>query len=384
MKDIQSLASSIPANNIKIIEIYNKLRNEQLIVNKDYQRKLVWKKSHKINFIETILQNYPFPEVYLAPGELDQVKLILIDEIVDGQQRLSAIKDYIEDKDVFALPKLAIKKFSELQPEEKNSFLNYEVSIRYLKNVNKEQIRDIFQRINRTEYSLNSMERTNAQWGDSEFICFCKQLVEKELSTASFEYVIPDEDRKIIHDFFHGTDVNDDGVFSESDMSRMFALQYVMTLIATMHSQQYFTRTDKLKFYIENFNEAFPDAPSLKDRLINIISFLNTLAIQRSTRWYNKANLFTLIVELDKTTINEIDARCITETLSNLNTKASSIEQGAQTQALTPDEIKYFGYAREAVNQKVAREYRGEFINKVLMSCDKTKIETGQHQESLL
>ena len=371
MTNSQGLASSIPANNMKIIEIYNKLRSEQLVVNKDYQRKLVWKKAHKINFIETILQNYPFPEVYLAPGDLDQVKLILIDEIVDGQQRLSAIKDYIEERDVFALPKLAVKKFSELEPEEKSSFLNYEVSIRYLKNVGKDQIRDIFQRINRTEYSLNSMERTNAQWGDSEFICFCKQLVETELSTSTFEYVIPDGDRKIIHDFFHGTDINDDGVFSESDMNRMFALQYIMTLVAAMHSQQYFTRIDKLKFYIENFNEVFPDAPLLKDRLINIISFLNTLGVQRNTRWYNKANLFTLLVELDKTTINEIDSQCFSEILNNLDIKVSNMEQGTQNQALTPDEIKYFGYAREAVNQRVAREYRGEFINKVLMSCHK-------------
>jgi hypoxanthine phosphoribosyltransferase len=364
-----SLTSSIPANNVKIIEIYNKLRSEQLIVNKDYQRKLVWKKAHKINFIETILQNYPFPEVYLAPGELDQVKLILIDEIVDGQQRLSTIKDYIEDKDVFALPKLNIKKFSQLEPEERNSFLNYEVSIRYLKNINKEQIRDIFQRINKTEYSLNSMERTNAQWGDSEFICFCKQLVETELSTSTFEYVIPDQDRKNIQYFFHGTNDDDDGVFSESDMSRMFALQYVMTLVATMHSQQYFTRTDRLKFYIEHFNEAFPDASSLKDRLLKVISFLNALSIQRNTRWYNKANLFTIMVELDKTSIQEINNQCFSEKLNELDIKASNLEQGAQVQGLTPEEIRYFGYAREAVNQKVAREYRGKFMNEVLLSC---------------
>jgi hypothetical protein len=152
-KEAGGLESSIPANNVKIIEIFNKLRSRQIVVNKDYQRKLVWKKQHKFDFIDTILRNYPFPEVYLAPGSLDQKKLILIDEIVDGQQRLTTIHDYIEGVDAFALPKIPIKKFSELSPEERSAFLNYEVSVRYLKKVTPDQIREIFQRINKTALS---------------------------------------------------------------------------------------------------------------------------------------------------------------------------------------------------------------------------------------
>lgn len=130
MSDVKALEFSIPANNQKIIEIYNKLRSGQLAVNKDYQRKLVWKRPHKINFIDTILKNFPFPEIYLAPGALDQEKLILIDEIVDGQQRLTTIRDYIEGTDIFALPNILLKKFSELTMEERRTFLNYEVSVR--------------------------------------------------------------------------------------------------------------------------------------------------------------------------------------------------------------------------------------------------------------
>ena len=72
MAEANGLEFSIPANNQKIIEIYNKMRNGQLGVNKDYQRKLVWKRAHKLNFIETIQKNYPFPEIYLAPGAHDQ------------------------------------------------------------------------------------------------------------------------------------------------------------------------------------------------------------------------------------------------------------------------------------------------------------------------
>jgi hypothetical protein len=92
------LDASVPANNQKIIEIYNKIRKNELDPSPDFQRKLVWKKQHKIRFIDTILHNYPFPEVYLAPDPSgpDLSTLTLKDLIVDGQQRLTTIVNYIE------------------------------------------------------------------------------------------------------------------------------------------------------------------------------------------------------------------------------------------------------------------------------------------------
>ncbi len=370
--EVKGLDFSIPANNQKIIEIYNKLRSKQLGVNKDYQRKLVWKRSHKLNFLDTILKNYPFPEIYLAPGALDQVKLILIDEIVDGQQRLTTIRDYIEGTDVFALPNIAIKKFSELTPDERTMFLNYEISVRYLKNVNQEQIREIFQRINKTDYALNATERVNAQWGDSEFVCFAKQLVEPEFESDNVQFIIAAELRKKFTNFFHGEE-EENGVFTANDISRMLALQYVMSLVATLDSQEYFSRNDKIHSYIEGYNESFPQAAELRDRLSNIVDFIQGLAIKRDSRWYNKANLFTLFVELDKQDLATINPALFGEALKDLDLRATMDEIGMleEKNQLTAEEIKYLGYAREGVNQKPAREFRGKFIQGII---DKSKI----------
>lgn len=364
------LAESIPANNLKIIEIYNKLRNKQISVNKSYQRKLVWKNSHKLNFIDTILRNYPFPEVYLAPGSLDQIKLILIDEIVDGQQRLTTIQDYIEGTDVFALPKLSIKRFADLSSEEKNTFLNYEISVRYLKNVSPLQVKEIFQRINKTDYALNAAERLNAQWGDSEFVCFAKQIVDVEFDDDSLVFIIDQEIRSKLAEFFHGKDEDEEGVFSDNDKSRMLAYQYIMTLVATMDQEEYFNRNEKISQYIESFNEAFPKASELLTRLVSVVDFISSLAVKRHSRWYKKANLFTLIVELDKVDLSMIDATKFSEKLANLDHRSSLLEIGFGDDPdakLTSEEDKYLGYAREAVNQKNARVYRGEFINKMIL-----------------
>jgi len=65
------LKESIPSNSVKIIELYNKIDSEILDTSPDFQRKLVWKKQHKYAFIDTILLNYPFPEVYIASSIMD-------------------------------------------------------------------------------------------------------------------------------------------------------------------------------------------------------------------------------------------------------------------------------------------------------------------------
>jgi len=362
------LQQSIPANNQKIIELYNKMRSEQIVVNKSYQRKLVWKNTHKFNFIDTILKNFPFPEIYLAPGVLDQINLLLIDEIVDGQQRLSTIRHYIEGTDVFALPRLPLKKFSELDPTERSSFLNYEVSIRYLKNVSTEQVREIFQRINKTDYSLNAAERLNAQWGESEFVCFAKQIVDPTFFVDGLEYVIDDSSKEVLYNFFHGNSDEDEAVFTENDKSRMLAYQYVMTIVATLNEQEYFNRNEKLKAYIEGYNDCFLPASTILKRLVNVVNFLNEINVPRSTRWYKKANLFTLIVELDSFDTGRIDSAKLREKLLDLDHRASLSEIGLESK-MTLDEMKYIDQAREGVNQKHVRIARGKFIEGIIKEC---------------
>lgn len=358
-----SLESSIPANNIKIVEIYNKLRSSQLVVNTDYQRKLVLKKLHKLNFIETILKNYPFPEVYISPKKLDEDNLILIDEIVDGQQRLNTIKDYIEGTDIFALNNnSAITKFNNLSQEEKQRFLNYEISVRYLKNVNQDQVRDIFQRINKTDYALNAMEKMNAQWGESEFVCFAKQIIDTSYTSDNLVYKMDSRLRQKFALFFYGNDVDD--IFSENDISRMLALQYVMVLVATMDLQSYFNRNEKLKEYVESYNEEFPNSYDIASRLEIIIDFLNDLNLRRTSRWFNKANLFTLFIELDKTDTTKIDKNQLSNYLGDFDSRAMLSDYGLEASEvqLNSDEAKYISLAREAVNEKSSREFRGHFM----------------------
>ncbi len=74
--------------------MYRDYREEKLLVNRKYQRKLVWTVEEKRRLIDSILNGYPIPLILLAerpdlhgPGRF---------EIIDGIQRLHAIFTFIE------------------------------------------------------------------------------------------------------------------------------------------------------------------------------------------------------------------------------------------------------------------------------------------------
>lgn len=356
------LDTSIPANNWKIIELYNKLKKDELDPSPSFQRKLVWKKQHKYKFIETILLNFPFPEIYLAPGELDTESLTLKDLIVDGQQRCTTIRNYIEGKDVFALPSSSITLFSQLSKEEKEDFLNYEVSIRYMKNATKEQITDIFQRINSTEYSLNTTERANARWGDSEFVLFGKQILEEKdkINYEIISYKLDDKNRVLLNNFF----IKEFSIFTENDVKRMLALQYILTLIATIIEGTYFRRNDKTQNYIESYNDEFVNASEIEFGLIETISYIVSLKLDDKSYWYNKANLFSIIVELYKyDDLSIIDKSIFSGKLSDFEKDYRKFTSEKDFKENIEGQIKYYEYAKEAVNEISAREHRGNIIN---------------------
>lgn len=357
------LDSSIPANNEKIIEIYKKIKSSQLNPSPDFQRKLVWKRQHKINFINTILMKYPFPEIYKAPGELDVNTLDLADLIVDGQQRVTTIVNFIDGKDVFALERTETK-FATLTDEEKKDFLNYEVSIRYLKNANRAQIKEIFQRINNTEYSLNSMERLNAQWGDSEFVCYGKQLIEKTLTIDLnlLVYKMPQNDRSRFLEFFH-----DKKIFTENDNDRMLSLQYILTLLGTLIKGSYFRRNAETQKYIELYNDDFDTAEEVTEGLLNVVTLIENMELKDNSYWFNKSNIFTIICELYKRDICNLD-------IQSFKNKLLEIESSYSLYQNDPEKVeqklqKYFEYAREGVNEAQAREHRGGIISDAIVGA---------------
>ncbi|MDJ0695058.1 DUF262 domain-containing protein [Mastigocoleus sp. MO_188.B34] len=86
---------SIAPRGMNVTEAYRLYRSGSLLVNRKYQRKLVWTVAEKERLIGSILKQYPIPLILLA--ERPQIHGSGKYEIIDGIQRLNAIFSFIEN-----------------------------------------------------------------------------------------------------------------------------------------------------------------------------------------------------------------------------------------------------------------------------------------------
>lgn len=168
--------SLIPSG-LSIQEAYRRYRNGQIIVNRKYQRKLVWTQNEKRMLIDSILHEYPIPLILFAETQSESGPVY---EILDGMQRLNAIFDFIENKfdiegryfDVNQLARakqlknegiIEVAEQGEFLEENKcANFLDYQLAVTSYQVMSEETIIEVFGRINSGGKRLSNQERRQA------------------------------------------------------------------------------------------------------------------------------------------------------------------------------------------------------------------------------
>jgi hypothetical protein len=130
-----------------------------------YQRTAVWQPAKRKLLIDSILRGYDIPKFYLRETPLD---LIYKYEVTDGQQRILAIWDFIEnlyELDEALIGTLNTKdlNYHTLKKNQKKliEFNNYEVNVTLIKEANQDEIRTLFARLQMGE-RLNPAELRHA------------------------------------------------------------------------------------------------------------------------------------------------------------------------------------------------------------------------------
>lgn len=145
------------------MDLYDK---GQLDLNPPYQRKSVWTPKDKRFFIDTILNGYPAPPVFLHKTIDGNGRSTY--HVVDGKQRIQTIIDFRENKiripDDFADLTLQKKRWNDLQRETKEKFWNYTLVVEALPSIDEAAIRNIFERINRNSRKLTNQEMRHARY----------------------------------------------------------------------------------------------------------------------------------------------------------------------------------------------------------------------------
>ena len=75
----------------RIGDLINEINEGKLKLRPPFQRRLVWTNVVKEKFLETVLKGYPFPEIFVATGELDRQTTRRVNLLVDGQQRVTTL-----------------------------------------------------------------------------------------------------------------------------------------------------------------------------------------------------------------------------------------------------------------------------------------------------
>ncbi|QIX94991.1 DUF262 domain-containing protein [Cedecea sp. FDAARGOS_727] len=173
MSDTNAADLSIKGESIQ--SLYSYYLSKTFLVNRRYQRKLVWTIDEKRSFIDSIMKGYPVPLVLLAEkNEATGRKL----EIIDGMQRLNALMSFIEQEfDVngsyFDLDTMADTKLlkDEEKIEQKEPLLSrelcarivrYQVPLSVFLQTGNSHVDEVFRRLNSNGRHLSKQELRQA------------------------------------------------------------------------------------------------------------------------------------------------------------------------------------------------------------------------------
>ncbi|MEZ5935714.1 MAG: DUF262 domain-containing protein [Alphaproteobacteria bacterium] len=170
---------SVTPRGMPLLEAYREYRSGNFIVNRRYQRKLVWSLDEKRALIDSVLHDYPIPLILLAYSlHSDGSKSY---EILDGMQRLNALFTFIENQfdvggkyfDVSQLSRAksladegAFKAESDpellLTDEECSQFLEYTLAVTEFPATDETAVNEVFGRINSYGRQLSAQEKRQA------------------------------------------------------------------------------------------------------------------------------------------------------------------------------------------------------------------------------
>lgn len=260
----------------RTVSWFNKAhQREELELSAPFQRNPVWTPAQKSYLIDTILHGLPVPELYMQDVVDDEGEERHI--VVDGQQRIRAVLDFVqgeyamEGEDVSA--KWRGSDFESLLPAEKQIVFGYKFVVRVLPDMEEEELRRIFTRLNRNVVALNDQELRNATyWGP--FIRAIQSMADEDPFWA------------------------ESGIFSANDHRRMLDHEFISELaIAYLHGPQ--NKKDKLEFYYQlhelQFDQRDEMVSDFRKTTGEIAQLLPDL---HRTRWRKKSDFYTLFLVL--------------------------------------------------------------------------------------
>ncbi len=321
-----------------------------------FQRRSVWSSSAKAYLADTILQGKPFPKIILMQEFKDGRTLRVV---VDGQQRLRAIFDFLADGIKVSRAhnkEFAGRVFSQLPKEIQDEFLQYEIGCDVLNSAPLSELLDIFARINRYTVKLNAQEQRNAKY--SGFFKTCAY----ELGYEYLDYWL---EAKIL---------------TQARVTRMAEAEMASDLLGTFLTQ--IQSSKAIENYYKNFEEDEADLPNALSKVrsaLEIAARIYPALELRSTAWSSTHMYYSLITcighiqeKFNNVPATSLDSSCLLET-----DKMRSVLNGISTDYLT--------YSPQPMRGTTPQNLRDFLRASTLATTDtKARIDRIKHMTSVL
>ena len=260
-------------------DLLNLHKNAELDLNPWYQRRSVWTPPQKAYLINTLFEKKPIPSLYIRHS-LDIEAEKSIKEVVDGQQRIRAILEYVEDSFAARHPQYPKRvKYSQLKRSEVEGFKLTSLSVGYLLGATDGDVIEIFGRLNSVAKTLNAQEKRNARYS-GEYKQFCLQQATKRLMLW-----------------------RDLRLFTANDIARMEEVQFASDITLNFISGLSDYSAARLDQIYAQFDEDFPKQTEMEGRFEHVFSQIAGLKPEsvRDTVFSRLPLFFSLCIILDST-----------------------------------------------------------------------------------
>ncbi|BBF94063.1 hypothetical protein BLTE_27480 [Blastochloris tepida] len=269
----------------QVERVFINFRDDKYVVNRRYQRKLIWTMEEKQSFIDSIIRGFPVPIILLAEpiGRQDGTL-----EIIDGMQRMNAITSFIGnefavdggyfDLNTFATTKDLLdrnvieQKTPILQRERCLAVASYPVPLSIYEAAHGESVEEVFRRINSGGRKLSRQELRAAGATDAFAECVRQISARVRGDTSNSDLLPLSEMSKISitnRDLDYG--ISADGVFwvangilTKEQLRQSRDEELVADLVAYMISDE--PVASRTELFDDYYGASFPMTSSSKAR----------------------------------------------------------------------------------------------------------------------
>ena len=308
-----------------------------------FQRNPVWSDKNRSYLIDTILNQYPVPEIYLQVNTDKDGNTKYI--VVDGQQRVRAILAFIEGE--YSLletesPSWGGKEFKNLPDGVKKDFWDYPIVTRELKTNKEDEIRDVFKRLNKYVVPLNAQELRNATFR-GKFITLMDNLAENDFLAEN----------KIV---------------SPNEIRRMKDIEFLSELfVAMMDGAQGDTR-EVLDKYYKLYDVDFQHQQDFQDQFIKVRNFTtDIMGSLKGTGWNSKSDYYALFVTFSEILKNHHLPDDYFESVKNNLLEFRQRVNVEKEQSKDKDVLQYYKSVQTSTGKKDQRLIRINIVRHLIL-----------------